>query len=349
MSIENMGVVSMNKNEFERAGEIVKKALKLKREKDYTEAREILEAGLEEFPSNNYIKASLADLLYRMGQMEQALNLADEILQEKPSDPRALTVKGNVFLAKRKYEKAREFFEQAHSSEESSYTAYRLLKTLNNLEQYEEALQLAEEWKGRADNPTFFQKMTANIYEKMGKNEKADEIYQEYLADKPEDQFAYKEKIKLRLKDKSPREAVRELQGLFRVGNRDRNPYLHSLLAEKLEKIGEKEEALQEYKRTLELNPDNKFATKQAGFLLYKSGKYEQALSYLKEVFRDDPGDYYTRSVLINIFQELGKEEEGIEFLKEIIKNNPGFKNLWGIIKKLAKGMGERDDGKNND
>ena len=339
----------MDKKEFEKAGEIVKKALQLKREKEYTEAREILQEGLEEFPDNNYIKASLADLLYRIGQMEQALTLSEEILKEKPADSRALTVKGNVFLAKRKYEKARQFFEQAHSSEESSYTAYRLLKTLNNLEEYEEALQLAEEWKEKADDPTFFQKMTANIYQKMGQNEKADQIYQEYLDEEPEDQFAYKEKIKVRLKDKSPDEAVRELRGLLRVGNRDKNPHLHSLLAEKLEKIGKNKEALQEYKKTLELDPDNKFATKQAGFLLYKSGQYEEALSYLEEVFRNDPGDYYTRSVLMNIYQELGKEKQGIEFFREIINNNPGFNNLWGMVKKLSKRMGERDDGKDND
>ena len=331
----------MAKNEFQETQKIVNKAVDYKNNGDYNQAEEVLQKGLDKYPENNYLKASLADLFYRQKKLDKAFDLADEILSEKPGDTRALTVKGNVHFAKRDYKKAKEFFKEAYLNEKSAYTASRLIKVLNRLEEFERALELANKWREEVDDSTYFKKIAANIYEKIGENEKAEKLFSEYLKEKPEDQFAYKEKIKLKLENKDPKKAVEELKNILNIAKRDKNPHLHTLLAEKLEKIDEYEEAVKEYEKTLELDPDNKFALKQAGFTLYKLKNYEKALPYLKEVFRNDPGDYYTRSVLMNIFKELNKEKEGIEFFKEIIENNSGFENLWGMVKKLSKRLGE--------
>ena len=334
----------MSKNEFQDVKQIVNKAVEYKNDEDFNQAEEVLQKGLDKYPENNYLKASLADLFYRQKKLDKALNLADEILSEKAGDTRALTIKGNVHFAKREYKKAKEFFKEAYLNEKGEYTASRLIKVLNRLEEYERALELANKWREEADNSNYFKKIAANIYEKTGENKKAEELFSEYLKEEPEDQFAYKEKIKVKLENKTPQKAVEELKNILSIAKRDKNPHLHSLLAEKLEKIGKSEEAVKEYEKTLELDPDNQFALKQAGFALYKLKKYEKALPYLKEVFRNDPGDYYTRSVLMNIFKELNNEKEGIEFFKEIIENNSGFENLWGMVKKLSKRLGDTNE-----
>lgn len=339
----------MAKNEFKETQKIAKEAVSLKKDKKYNEAEKKLREGLDKYPDNNYLKASLADLYYRKNEFDQALKLADEILSEKPYDNRALTVKGNVYFARRDFERARDFFEEVYYEQKNSYNAFRLIKTLIKLKEYDRALELAGKWEDKEGDNSRFKKLSASIYEKMGNKDRAEKFYDDYLKDKPEDQFAYKEKLKVRLENKAPQEAVDELKKILRVGNRDKNPHLHSLLAEKLEKTGDYKEALKEYKKTLELDPENRFALKQAGFILHKQEEYRKALSYLKEAFRGDPSDYYIRSVLMNIFKELGCESEGIEFFREVIRDNPGFNNLWGMIKKLSSRMGDNDNDRQKD
>lgn len=177
-----------------------------------------------------------------------------------------------------------------------------------------------------------------------GQNEKASQYYEKYLDKKPEDEFAYKEKLKLKMKDKDPTEAVEELKMMLKVGSRSQNVFLHHLLAEKLEKLERYEEALKEYEKSLEIEPGNDFAVKQAGFCLYRMEDYDQALDYLKEAFRNDPSDYYIKATLVSIFKKAGRIEEGIEFFKEIINNNQGFNKLWGTVKKLSKELGDEND-----
>ena len=178
----------------------------------------------------------------------------------------------------------------------------------------------------------------------MGENEKAEKYYDNYLDKKPEDDFAYKEKLKLKMKNKEPENAVKELKTMLKIGNKSSNVFLHHLLAEKLEKLDRYEDALKEYEKSLEIDPGNDFAVKQAGFCLYKMEKYEKALHYLKEAFRSDPSDYYIKSTLLSIFKKTDKINEGIDFFKEIINNNQGYNKLWGTVKKLSKELGDNSD-----
>ena len=329
----------MAKNEFQDVKKIVKEAVDYKNNGDYNQAEEVLQKGLDKYPENNYLKASLADLFYEKRNLDKAVILADEILEKNPDYSRALSLKGKIHFAKREYKKAKEFYEKAYQNKENSYTAFQLIKVLNKLEEYKRALKLSSKWLDKADDKTYFKKMAASIYENLAKEDKAISLYKDYLAENPEDNFAYKEMIKLKLRDKNTKKAVEELKEILEDKENNKNFHLHILLAEKLEDINKHEEAVKEYKKTLELDHHNKFALKELGFSLYKAGDYKKALPYLKEEFKSDPGDYYTRSVLMNIFKELNKEEEGIEFFKEIIDKNPGFNNLWGMIKKLSKSL----------
>ncbi|MFO7814622.1 MAG: tetratricopeptide repeat protein [Halanaerobiales bacterium] len=334
----------MAQNEYMEVKDILTSSIELKKQNKFREAKNKLQSALSEYPDNRYLKSSLADTLTRIGEMEEALKLADEVLNQKPGDSRALIVKGNVNFYKREYKKALEFYEQAEVNNDSDYLSSRLIRTELKLKEYQEALELCQKKLDEDPDNTSFQKLMGSIYEKMGKNEKAAQYYDKYLNKKPEDEFAYKEKLKLKMKNKDPEKAVQELKTMLKIGDKGDNVFLHHLLAEKLEKIDKYQEAFKEYMKSLEIEPGNDFAVKQAGFSLYKMGEYERALDYLQEAFRNDPSDYYIKATLVSIYKKTGLIEEGIEFFKEIINNNQGYNKLWGTVKKLSKELGDKND-----
>jgi len=334
----------MAQNDYMQVKDILNSTIQLKKKNKYQEAKNELQSALMDYPDNRYLKSSLADTMTRIGKMEEALRLADEVLNQKPGDSRALIVKGNVYFYKREYEKALDFFEQAELNNNSDYLTSRIIRTKIKLKEYEDALNLCQKELDEDPDNTSFQKLMGSIYEKMGENEKAAQYYDKYLDKKPEDEFAYKEKLKLKMKNKDPKKAVKELKAMLKVGDKNDNVFLHHLFAEKLEKIDKYEEAFKEYKKSLEIEPGNDFAIKQAGFSLYKMGEYERALDYLKEAFRNDPSDYYIKATLLSIFKKSGLIEEGIVFFKEIINHNQGYNKLWGTVKKLSKELGDKND-----
>ncbi len=334
----------MAQNQYMQVKDTLSEAVNLKKQQKYNEAKNLLRETLDQYPNNRYVKSSLADTLSRTGELEEALQLADEVLNQKQGDSRALIVKGNVNFYKRDYEKALEFFEQARSNNDSNYLISRIIRTYIKLEEYDNALNICQKKLDEEPDNTSFQKLMGSIYEKMGETEMAAQYYDKYLDENPEDEFAYKEKLKLKMKDKEPVQAVKELKTMLKVGSRSDNVFLHHLLAEKLEKLDRYEEAFEEYQNSLEIEPGNDFAIKQAGFSLYKMENYEKALDYLKEAFRNDPSDYYVKATLVKIFKNTGKIQEGIDFFKEIINNNQGFNKLWGTVKKLSKELGDKQD-----
>src|SRR6056297_3864197 len=334
----------MAQNQYMQVKDTLSEAVQLKKNNNYNEAKNLLRETLDQYPNNRYVKSSLADTLSRTGELEEALQLADEVLNQKPGDARALIVKGNVNFYKRNYDKALEFFEQARENNESNYLISRIIRTYIRLKEYENALNICQKKLDEEPDNTSFQKLMGSIYEKMGETEMAAQYYDQYLDENPEDEFAYKEKLKLKMKDKEPAQAVKELKTMLKVGSRSGNVFLHHLLAEKLEKLDRYEEAFAQYEKSLEIEPGNDFAIKQSGFSLYKMGNNEKALNYLKEAFRNDPSDYYIKATLVSIFKNTGKIQEGIDFFKEIINNNQGFNKLWGTVKKLSKELGDKQD-----
>lgn len=331
-------VYSMQTEEFKAVQNSIQKVKALKKEQRLEEARALLEEQLQTYPHNHFLQASLADLYLRQNEVQQAERLINNILADNPTEYRGLMIKGDIAYRRRQYEEAISLYRQAYKSKEDPYLATRLIRALIRAGDMDEALSLCQQHLEQNPQRTAFKKLKASIYEKTGRQEEAKALYDEYLQDKPQDAFAYKEQIKLKLQGKSPQEAVRELRHLLKVGGRWQNPNLYTLLAGQLEKMGAHEEALEEYKKALELDPEDLFARKQMGFCLMRLERQE-AIPYLEEAFSSDPSDYYIRSSLLSLYNRENLQERGMDFFVDIIRKHPEHKNLWGIVKKLEKGV----------
>jgi len=338
----------MSSSEYFRIKGVIEEVRELKRNKDYDKAGEVLERSLEEYPGNSFLQASLADLKLRQKDYQKAEELSDEILGRNPGDFRALMVKGDIFYQRRNYKGAREFFESALNQKNEPFLAGRLIKTHHRLEEFEEALSLCQRFLEKDPNNSYIKKLRAQTYEKMGKDSQAQKDYGEYLEEREgQDQFAYKENIKLKLKGKDPEVKIKELKNLLKFSQGEKSFHLYNLLGKELENQKRFDEALEIYKKALEIEPGDPFVLKQAGFCLYRGGREGEALFFLEEAFKADPSDFYTRSSLLAAYKKTSEIERGIEFFKGIIQKDPSQKKLWGVIRKLSK-EGEDPDEKNS-
>ncbi|MFW6264630.1 MAG: tetratricopeptide repeat protein [Bacillota bacterium] len=322
-------------NEYLEVKSLVAKAIKYKKEKEYEKALDILIEGIEEYPDNNYLKSSLADTYFRIKRFDQAEKLSEEVLNSDPENYNAMTVKANLAYAKKDYNKAVKLFKEAYALNKSDYLASRIIISYIYLEEYQLALSLCnQKLKEKADNKNF-QKLQIQIYKKMEEFKKAASLLDNYLEEN-DDQFAFKDKIEMKLKNKKPVQAIKELENLLRVEKYKNNLQLQLLYADKLQEQSRFNEAVEVYQNALLLDANNNYTIKKLGFCLYKANRWEEALIYLKKSFEDQPNDYHTRTTLEFLFKKLDKEQEGMAFFEEIIKET-GLKNLWGIYKKLDK------------
>jgi len=338
----------MSSRDFMRVKNVIDQVRDLKKGKNFSRALEILERSLEEYPGNNFLQASLADLHLRQNDPNKAESLADEILDRDPGDFRALTVKGDVFYYRRDYQQALEFFENALAQREEGFLAGKLVKTYHRLEKFSEALSICQRFLEKNPEDNYIKKLRAQTYEKMGKEDQARKDYGEYLEKEGgEDHFAYKENIKLKLKGKPPETRVKELSNLIKFSQGEKKFHLCNLLGKELEGQKKYDEAIEQYKKALEIEPGDPFVLKQAGFCLYRGGREAEALFYLEEAFKSDPEDFYTRSALLAAYKKTGEIERGIEFFKQIIQKDSSQKKLWGVIRKLSKEEEEGNDEEN--
>ena len=108
-------------NQYQRVKLIVQEVVQLKKKDRIEEARSLLEEALEEFPENNFLRVSLAELLLRLNRPGEAEVLVEQVLKEEPVDYRVWLVKGDIAYQKRNYQRAGQFHQQA----------YQLKKDLN--------------------------------------------------------------------------------------------------------------------------------------------------------------------------------------------------------------------------
>ncbi|HOX45104.1 MAG TPA: tetratricopeptide repeat protein [Myxococcota bacterium] len=120
-------------------------ARELKERRRFEEALQVLSRALEASPGDRPLKASLADLYYRMDRPREALQLAGSILREDPDDPRALVVMGNALLERKKPREALEYFRLALEIAPTDYLWIRLARCHLRVREPQAALQALDE------------------------------------------------------------------------------------------------------------------------------------------------------------------------------------------------------------
>ena len=313
----------------------LKYVLALKQAKDYEEAEEELLSALKEAPGNPLILTSIADLYSRQNRLDEALHIAEEVLQKDSHSQRALVIKGDINLKRKKYKKAVDYFKNAIHTGSTPYINKRLAQALLKGGQYTEAMEFCRQVLLREpDNPVFM-RFLARAYKKLEYFKEARELYEKLLKKCPDDKFIYKEYIELKAVDKTPGEFTKDLEAIMKVSSASENIHLRLLFAGTLKKAKRFSEAIEQYEKCLLEDPKDSYILKQAGFCYMKMEDYEKAINVLSSAFLFDPGDYYVKSSLMSAYGKRGKLHDFVKLIDRAIKKHPHEKALWGFKKKV--------------
>jgi protein O-mannosyl-transferase len=101
------------------------------------------------------------------------------------------------------------------------------------------------------------------------------------------------------------------------------NSVAHNNLGLTLACRGEVEEALAQYRKALEIDPDYDLAQNNMGIALANRGQVEEAIAYFRKVLQTKPDDYGMLNNLANALASRGRAEEAIVHYEKALKINP--------------------------
>ncbi len=85
------------------------------------------------------------------------------------------------------------------------------------------------------------------------------------------------------------------------------------------------QKAIEEYNKTLELDPDYGYVINQLAYLYIELGNFEKAIEYLKRYASVSPGDANPIDSLAELYYQMGNLDESIAKYKEALEIKPDF------------------------
>ncbi len=83
------------------------------------------------------------------------------------------------------------------------------------------------------------------------------------------------------------------------------------------------EAAADEYKKLLEINPDDSATHSHLSAIYYKMGDIDKATAEIREVLKRDPENWVQREALANLYYKQGKHDLAIREYEESLRCNP--------------------------
>ena len=108
-------------------------------------------------------------------------------------------------------------------------------------------------------------------------------------------------------------------------------------------KEGKLEEAIDQYLRSIELNPEFDQAHYNLGVTFFNLKRYDQAIAHFKKVVNIDPGNADAYYIWGKALFFLNKSSEAIDVLKKSLEINPGRAETYFILGNTLKDLGQFD------
>jgi len=280
--------------------------------------------------------SNLADVLLTRGHRQEAVRRAEEALQMDPRNDQAHAVLGRAAEAQGLFQQAAEHLKQALELNEREFYVVSLARILEKDGKVGEAIGIMQDWLEQHPEGLRVQKALSRLYSKTGKKERSEEVLA--LASS-EDPALYAERIKMRLADLKPEEAIRKLEPLLAVGSRRNNPHLHLLLGDLYRRVEMEEKALCAYREALNLRPDDPYILGQVVYSLRRCGRKEEAWPLLVDLVKRRPQDPVARRCLERDARVLNRVEEACKVVDGLCRSHPGIGELFGLRKRLKKGL----------
>ncbi len=178
-------------------------------------------------------------------------------------------------------------------------------------------------------------------YEKGARHEKALRACERAIELSPSRMKPYRAKTELLKSLGTPKERI--LAWVGEVTERfPKEPSVHVELADALAAGGKDREAMESYRRAIELNPRLIEARLRLGAALGRTGSHEKAREILAEALKIAPDDILIKYNYAAACFALGERQEAMKYLKEVISHDPELGKARWMMEKLQAGDREQ-------
>ncbi len=316
----------------------------------------------QQFDVNPSGDAATAETYLAQGKTDEAIATCKQILEQNPDSVSAHLTLGKALQAKGELESAMRSYSQVIYLQPNTTQAHLgLASAYAEQQQWQQALmgyQTALKLNPDLDLATVWQPL-AEIYEQMGKVEKAIECWEKAIARYPE-QVTPQAYLKLGNRLRNQKQFDRALsvfeQSLKQhsrhaalhygygkvfeqqeqwqtaiecyqnaIARHDKKPEYHFDLGNALSQMGRWIEALESYQQAIERQPDSELYYRTLGNGLQKSGHFEQAKFAYDRAIHLAPQSHLSYYGLADTLRKQRKFSEAIEAYFQAIELQPSF------------------------
>lgn len=230
-------------------------------------------------------KINMLRRLVLIKQFDKAIKICEDLLKEDPH-PDVRYILGECFYNKKDYKNAGYQLKKLLDAESTSKCAYLYGKVLMANGQYEEALEYLEEASDQNTLNLERRIEVGNVYLELGWEKEADELFDSVMRSEPTDLNKVKmgqifvKKHELKKAGKLLKNVEEPIPDSLAVFNR---------YAIELRKQGDFEESLEQYKKCLEVIPDEPTILFNMGTVYFEMGDEERAKKRLRQTLALKP------------------------------------------------------------
>ena len=323
--------------------------LTYKANKDYELARECYEKALLINSNVSFIKIEMAELLYIMGEKDEAIEFSKEILKKNPRNTVARAIIDNTYsptsdsdsdlpfgpakillqtaalrLEVRDFRGAKNnLYFVLHRHPQKQKARYYLASVLAGLKEYDLAVEQLKSIPAKQDLYRDARTFATYILQSQSKYEEAISMLDELIEySESENQKLLNLLFVLQREAEQDKDSIKTLLRLIELDpNNDR--YLFSLGA-LYDQNGEKKRSITALRRAIELNSQNAEALNYLGYSYADQGIHlDEALELIQQAITLEPNNAYYIDSLGWAYFKLSKPEEALLQLSKAVKLEP--------------------------
>jgi tetratricopeptide (TPR) repeat protein len=258
-----------------------------------TKAVEEYRAAIEADPGSEYLTSALAELYAKTGRIRDAVLEAQDILKRDPNNLEAHKLLGRIYLRS---------LGDMQSGNNGSGSVLKLA-----IEQYEQIIKIEPD---NVDDHL----LLGRLYRMNNDLQKAEREFKLAVKLQPDSEEAV---TTLAYLYNEEGDATRAVQVLSSVPDAGRSAKMYSALGYTYEQQKQYKEAIDAYRRAIELDRDNLDAIRGLAENLMNDGQTDAALEQYKIIADANPEDAQTYLHMAEIYRKSGKFDLALENLKK--------------------------------
>lgn len=286
-------------------------------------AIEEYKAAIAADPSSPYLNAGLAELYAKTGRIRDAVLEAQDIIKRDPNNLEAHRLLGRIYL--------RSLGDQPNAGEQSAEILRRAIA------EYEEIVRLDPK---SADDHI----LLGRLYRINNDLLKAENEFKTAVTLQPDSEDAVATLAYLYNEEGDP---ARAAEVLNKVPEGDRSGKVYSALGYTYEQGKDYKKAIEAYKKSLQLDPDNLDTQRSLAQNLMNDNQSEAALEQYKQIVEGDPHDAQSYQRIAEIYRRDGKFDMALDALRKAQAEVPDSQEIPYNIAVIYQAQGKFEEAEN--